>query len=188
MLLTSGCTSTRQTLFWSKTLWMDSKLVPYKLSLYSPYSINLQKHSIIINYSKKCENPAFKFQANDVSKSFDSKEWVNLLHIPQRQHFVLMHLKNKNLLHFFHYPIQCDRLLIFLDVCLEGCFINEVVLHSLSLVALPGSSGVFGPRHSKKTGWGNRLMREVMVLYVLYVCMSWCRCFPPQKSIFWSVQ
>lgn len=26
--LTSGCTSTRQTLFWSKTLWMESKLVP----------------------------------------------------------------------------------------------------------------------------------------------------------------
>lgn len=50
--LTSGWTSIRQTLFWLNTLWMDSRLVPYRLSLYSPYSINLQRQKFTINYHR----------------------------------------------------------------------------------------------------------------------------------------
>lgn len=56
--------------------------------------------------------------------------------------------------------------LAILDVCLESSFTDEVVLHSFSLMTLPGSSGVFrAPLVSRKSKLENKT-QDTGCLYV----------------------
>lgn len=61
-----------------------------------------------------------------------------------------------NFLHFIRKHCSQHSLAI-LDVCLKSSFTDEVVLHSFSLMTLPGSSGVFrAPLVSRKSKLENK--------------------------------